>query len=721
MQINFSLLNYVVAYILLGVTLCVVGLFVFLQRVKPVENIVFAIYSLSISWWSFFTVPMIISENAFWAYRWDQVCLVGAIFIPATFIHFVIAYTQKQHIFKTLLKGVYALAGLFLVANISGVLLADVRPKGAFNFYTTPNIFYTIYVVYFSVTSTIGIFLLFLGGRDKELPVRKRRSLKGLFFFSVVGYFGGSSNFLLVYDIAIPYLGVIANYLILVYVVAVAYLILQHRFLDIEVIIKRTIVFTGILGMVMAVVIGVTTVTQAVTAKLIAVPSVISTALSVMLALIFYDPTRKILINVTDKYLFQKKSEIKIILNRLSEEVVAILNLNELGMTIVKTLKDALRLDAIAVLVKDEAGKQLDVLAAQGVSSREPLLKEDLLIQYLAAHPQILNFENHETKNSLPLEIQEVLKRFQAHVALPLFFQKDLIGVLFLGKKKSDQDYTQEEIDYFPTVASQAALAIRNAKMYDTLMKSQVDFSQQAKMAAIGTLSAGIGHEVKNPLNNIRGAVGMLKLNRKHQVYEGKPADAILSDVFEALEVVESNVDRATDIINRLQSFAKKPKDLKVERVNASEAMEAALSFVSNQLELNAVRVVKNIKPDCLIAADKGAIEDALLNLITNAAHAMKGSGILTLSAVKQNAEVELVIEDTGSGIAPENLEKIFDPFFTTKDTTRNPDAKSIRGTGLGLFIVREIIKRFGGTITIDSEIGRGTAFRIRFPAYQAE
>jgi len=106
-------------------------------------------------------------------------------------------------------------------------------------------------------------------------------------------------------------------------------------------------------------------------------------------------------------------------------------------------------------------------------------------------------------------------------------------------------------------------------------------------------------------------------------------------------------------------------------------------------------------------------MEDIFLNLFVNARHAIQEKGRITVTGASLDGEVEVAVRDTGGGIAKEHLDKIFDPFFTTKDVSRNPDQNAIKGTGLGLFLVREFIKKFGGRVTVESELGRGTTFHI--------
>jgi signal transduction histidine kinase len=241
-------------------------------------------------------------------------------------------------------------------------------------------------------------------------------------------------------------------------------------------------------------------------------------------------------------------------------------------------------------------------------------------------------------------------------------------------------------------------------------------------MAAIGTLSAGISHEIKNPLQVIKGVVEMIKLNKKFGVYDNMNKEQYIAVVEDVSERILGAVARAVGVIDRLSGFAKKPKELKIETVNLEKAIEGALDFLKSEFDYFSITVKKNFDPSCPdVLADLHALEEVILNILVNARHAVMEKGTVSVSTVNRGGEVEITIQDSGQGIKPENLEKIFDPFFTTKDTTRNSDPASIKGTGLGLFIVRETIKRFGGRISVESEIERGTTFHIVLPAPHVE
>ena len=383
------------------------------------------------------------------------------------------------------------------------------------------------------------------------------------------------------------------------------------------------------------------------------------------------------------------------------------------------TLRDSLRLESGVILSLDEYGKTYEIIDSFGIrDGHERFPKDSMFIRYFLESEKILNLEEPRKKESLPLLIKEPLDAWGAVICIPLFIHRELTGLLILGKKKSDQEFSEEEIDSFPAVAGQVAIALSNARLYDTLKKSQIDFAQQAKMAAIGTLSAGISHEIKNPLNHIRVGIGMLKLNKRHGVYDKLSRPEFEDEVYKTLEIFEENVLRANNVIERLSSFAKKPKELKIEAVDLRQAVETGLNFLENELRQYGIEVEKDFEKSLpLIQADRHTLEDVFLNLLVNARHAIEQKGKILVKGYVRENELWIDIQDTGKGIPPENLEKIFDPFFTTKDVSRNPDKDAIKGSGLGLFIVKEFVQRFGGHISVDSEPGKGTTFHVAFPA----
>ncbi len=240
-----------------------------------------------------------------------------------------------------------------------------------------------------------------------------------------------------------------------------------------------------------------------------------------------------------------------------------------------------------------------------------------------------------------------------------------------------------------------------NGVVYDITEKilSEEILRRSEKLASLGTLSAGVAHEILNPLNIINALVQMMK--RKSPAPE---------DLKKNLEEIMSQVSRAAKIADNLRMFARK-KEGEIKPVDLHALFDKTLILLEHDLNLENVQVEKLYDKDLsLIKADEDHLSQVFLNLLNNAKDAMQGGAgnIVTLRTKVLEDEVEIRFSDTGPGIPEEFLEKIFDPFFTTKGPGK--------GTGLGLSITHSIIENHGGTLRVESAEGKGTTFVITLP-----
>jgi signal transduction histidine kinase len=225
------------------------------------------------------------------------------------------------------------------------------------------------------------------------------------------------------------------------------------------------------------------------------------------------------------------------------------------------------------------------------------------------------------------------------------------------------------------------------------------------KLASLGTMAAGVAHEINNPLAIILGFTEMLA--------EKVPSD---SELYEILKTIEKQGQNAQRIVSNLLSFARfsEPKE---EEVDLKENIEAVLAVEGNTLSLNNIFVERDmVDPLPKVKGDPGELQQVFFNIISNSISAMKEGGILKISArtADSGRNVEIGISDTGSGIKKENRAKIFDPFFTTK--------KVGEGTGLGLTISYALISKHGGNISFETKTKEeseetGTTFIVSLPA----
>jgi PAS domain S-box-containing protein len=229
------------------------------------------------------------------------------------------------------------------------------------------------------------------------------------------------------------------------------------------------------------------------------------------------------------------------------------------------------------------------------------------------------------------------------------------------------------------------------------------------KLASLGTLAAGVAHEINNPLGIILGFCDLL-LERI------EPGTMEYND----LKTIERHGLHCKSIVERLLSFARISEESE-EHCDINENVDAILSVVKHTLDMNNIRLLTDLSENLpQVRGDSRGLQQVLLNLISNAVHAMHGEGTLSVNTrpAAKPGWVETIVADTGDGIKKEFLQKIFDPFFTTK--------KVGEGTGLGLSVSYGIISKYGGTIECESETresgsGRhGTAFRIVLPVHDA-
>ncbi len=221
---------------------------------------------------------------------------------------------------------------------------------------------------------------------------------------------------------------------------------------------------------------------------------------------------------------------------------------------------------------------------------------------------------------------------------------------------------------------------------------------QSEKLAEVGRMSAGIAHEINNPLSVISYAAQLLLREEGLQPFQK-----------EVVERVESEVDRLKMLTGGLLSFSraqetrKRPTDL-------HETIRDVLRLVRYELTRHSVEIREDFEQVPLVNADPNKIKQVFINLVLNASHAMPQGGVLTIStAAKGDDDVEAVFCDTGTGITEEVQEHIFEPFFSTKQEGK--------GTGLGLYICRNIVEEHEGNISVYSSLGQGTSFRVTLPA----
>lgn len=271
-------------------------------------------------------------------------------------------------------------------------------------------------------------------------------------------------------------------------------------------------------------------------------------------------------------------------------------------------------------------------------------------------------------------------------IALRVLF---LLLIAYLTHQQAAQ--TRREAQRYQQAAEQLAAANRH------LQEAEEAVRRSDRLAALGQLTAGLAHELRNPLGTIRASAEML----------GKLPTTSGNEVAgELAGYIATEVDRCNALVTRFLDFAR-PLQIKRQVAELTSILDQAVGELQRRQPPIQVAIYKNYAPDVPpLDCDAELLERVFYNLLLNAAQATAPGGVVTIKTRRLAGGVEIAVIDRGSGIRPEHREAIFNPFFTTKSD----------GVGLGLAIVSKIIDEHGGTIGVESEVGQGSVFRVMLP-----
>ncbi len=237
-------------------------------------------------------------------------------------------------------------------------------------------------------------------------------------------------------------------------------------------------------------------------------------------------------------------------------------------------------------------------------------------------------------------------------------------------------------------------MSVKLKELFDTIKSAQEHLVRTEKLYAVGEFSAGVAHEIKNPLTSIK----MLMQTVKHKEEALTRKD---------IEIIEGEIGRIDNIIKEFLAFARPEKTEKTD-VNINKVLNEVITITRPKMEQSLIKLVQSLYPAIpIINGSHDALKQVFLNILLNSLQAMDGGGgTLRIETSVNNGALSVIIKDTGIGIPEEILKRIFDPFFTTKE----------EGTGMGLALTYNIVSDHSGKIYIDSTPGTGTTVKVEFP-----
>jgi two-component system NtrC family sensor kinase len=471
-------------------------------------------------------------------------------------------------------------------------------------------------------------------------------------------------------------------------------------------------------------------------------PLLLPFVLSLFMVILF-NPIREKVRMFIDKLFFRGKYDYQRLLKEVSAQMTKLLRIDDVTELLLKSVEESLQTDNVVLFLLDEKSARFQAKHLGGNTLAIPWAEID------QHHPLAVYLEDFRRPLSTVLielsglpkhqkaDIIDLIRAWRSSLVVPMYSKGRLIGIITLGQKKSGELFVHEDVELLSTLANQTATALDNAKMYNELEelnralerkveertadlrqalaekeRTQKQLIQSESLAAIGQLVAGTAHELNNPL----ASAASLLQNSAETIRDWPETFKEREEVIDDLTFSLKELKRAGDIVKSLLGLSRQTQTY-VEPVNINAVIDDALRVLHNQFKTLPVSIEKTYEEGLPpVEGNFANLGQVFINIIKNALQSLpEGKGVINLKTSYQG-ETDSVIfacRDTGEGIPEAYLKDIFKPFFTSKPLGR--------GTGLGLYISHEIIKRHGGDISVSTEPGKGSVFVIELPCKRRE
>ena len=418
--------------------------------------------------------------------------------------------------------------------------------------------------------------------------------------------------------------------------------------------------------------------------------------LASMVFLAAYDPLRGSISFLAHRTLNQRGFQFTEALTHLRSQIPSVTSTETLVGELLDPLVASGRVPRCSVYLWDRHLDGFRFAGARGESVRKPL-------QIVMTRPFTEGFaegklwyaradvKRRARSDPEQLERLAMMQAMDADLTVPFMSGGAVLGWIHLRHERWSDGFSREEMHGLSEVAGLASVVLSNIRDFKVL-------EQAHRLAALGRMAAGLAHEIRNPLAGVKGAA---------QYLEG---DNLPDESKEMLQVIIDEVDRLDIVVSQFLDYAR-PFELRRSSAHVNAIVVHALTVVRAQGVHPDVKIIEDFSGELpLISMDQTRLTQVLLNLLQNGLQAMPEGGVLTVRTrvrtLQGLSQLEIVVEDTGSGIAWDDLEHLFIPFFTTK----------AQGTGLGLPICERIIEAHGGEIDVHSQEGQGATFLVRLP-----
>ncbi len=723
--------------ILVGVTLTnfvLMGL-VYYRNPKSATHKLFALQALAISLYLISNAVAVNAQTEFlaiWSIR--TVMFFAA---PMSVVFFLLMHTFPRSTMAMRKRAVWAWAGATLI-TMALTLTPYVFSSAKLNAEGPPSPVPAPGMAVFAIigvgTIPLGIYYL----------IRKRQRAEGIeriqMNFLLLGV---SLMFTLIISLIFIGTVILGNSLFAQYapvftvpfVGLTAYVIIRHRLLDVRAALFRGLSLTILVGAVLGIY-GLLLVSAVpVLAKLIEIDASILAGAAALVSIPIARVVQRSLTKLTDKFLFQNRADYRAALVELGQKLSRTINIEEVTSIILDAVREVVRTKKSAILLRNPDTKIFEPRGQQGMGAFNVSVKPDNpLLKYFKENPGVaskdeLALVKEQLKNRSKLKeldlVEGVMHWLDVAVIIPLFVNRELSGLIVIGEKLSGAPYLQDDLEFLQGFASQAAVALENARLYQESLEFGQRLQEEVERATAELETANIqlknldkakseflsiaSHQLYTPLTALRGYVSMMQEGDFGEIPDNQK---------EILDILDKSADRLIDLIKGLLDISRIEQgrlELNLESVDLSEiAKELVQDLMPNArakgLEINFRPSTEKV-PHVVI--DRERVRQVMLNFIDNSIK-YTITGHIDVRVALDGDQVRFSVEDTGKGISKEDVARLFHKFTRVGGSARF----HTEGTGLGLYVAKQIVKEHRGELDAESPgEGKGSTFSMYLPA----
>jgi two-component system NtrC family sensor kinase len=677
------------------------SLFVFSKNKENPVNRTFALLILCITLWNVGIMGIRGAPNDDFAETWGDIFRPGLLFVPAAALHFTIHFLRlkEQKNLRLLVRLAYGNSIIFSGLNWTPYFTQDaIKYKWGYTIQTGSLYPWFMGTFFFFM----GISFVLLIRNYFRVDQYQKQRIKFFLIALIFCFLLGSVSFLPMLGVEIFPLG---NLAVAAGLIIAAYSVVQHRLMDVSVFMAKGLSYILTFAILAFPFFFIILALESFFFQREDMVFILILLSFGVIAILLFGLIKGRMDRAMHQIILKDKYDYQLILEEFSRRLVSIVDLDRLLNMLADTIEKSLGVNHISIFLREQEKDVYQIRLARGSPVMESIKISEAASRYLQDRKEAILRADLEWRRKEPgsEELAGVLKKFGTEVCLPLVSQNRLIGFINLGSKVPEEMYFEEDLDLLYPLANQVAIAIENSNLYENLKKSQSIMRRADRLASLGTLIASLAHEIRNPLVSIKTFT---------QLLPERIEDEEFRNYF--LKVASGEIDRLTGLINELLGFAR-PSEPRLEGEDVNALIDKMEILVATEARKKNVTLAKNYAQDLpQIRVDAEQLKQVLLNILLNAIQAIKGEGKIWIETRRVQVPIEdrvepftqIEVRDTGVGIPKENLERIFDPFFSTRT----------EGSGLGLAISHQIIHDHGGFISVESEIGKGTSFKVHLP-----